>query len=92
MPYKPLSATRPRAPKPIITSPYDWKWRQVSLAYRRDYPLCEVCLAEGRVTEATAVHHKIPIIEAPHRKYDISNFQSICQSHHSHITATSQKQ
>jgi len=31
---------------------------------------------------ADEVDHIVPIAEAPHRRYDVTNIQSLCREHH----------
>jgi 5-methylcytosine-specific restriction protein A len=63
---------------------YDARWRRRRLAYLREHPLCEHCLANGRATPATQVDHVVPLrsggADAP------SNYQALCASCHSRKT------
>jgi len=40
---------------------YDTQWKKFSTNYKVQHPLCALCELEGRITEATEVHHVIPI-------------------------------
>ena len=61
-------------------------WRKLRETYLKEHPLCEDCLAEGKVTPATDVHH----IKSPFRKgevnwnllLDYNNLASLCKEHH----------
>lgn len=56
-------------------------WRKRSAQQRREYPLCEICESEGRVTLARVAHH----IE-PHNGDEVSfrlgKLQSLCHACH----------
>ena len=72
------------APSGITTAErgYDHRWRRLSERKRIEQPLCEQCEADGMVTPATEVHHKIPIAEAPHLRLVWSNLMSVCRTCH----------
>lgn len=57
------------------------RWRQFRRAYLAEHPLCERCLLQEIVTEATVVHH----ID-PHRgdldKFWNGPFEGLCKPHH----------
>lgn len=57
-------------------------WRRLARWYLARHPLCEQCLAEGRTTPAEAVHHIIPVEEAPDKALDVSNLRALCARHH----------
>lgn len=64
---------------------YDSEWRRFSLNYRRKYPLCVCCLAQGIVNgergrTGTRVDHIVPLSMAPELKYAPSNLNTICES------------
>lgn len=42
--------------------------------------------------EAVEVDHITPLRVAPQRKYDLTNLQGLCKSHHSRKTAAEQHQ
>jgi len=48
-------------------------------------PLCEDCLAEGRVTIGGEVHHIIAKRDGGEDSFD--NLMTLCKSHHSQRTA-----
>lgn len=47
-----------------------------------DEPLCRMCGALGKAVPAAIVDHIIPVREAPERRLDPTNLQSLCWSHH----------
>ena len=64
-------------------------WQQVRPDYLRNHPLCELCLAEGKVVAAVDVHHIIPVesghtlAEMEQLCYDsANNLQALCIPHH----------
>lgn len=62
---------------------YDHKWNKLSAYYRSLHPLCEHCMKQEKITDATMVDHKVPVVVAPERRLDESNLQSLCwQCHH----------
>src|SRR5262245_10070473 len=58
------------------------RWNRMSVWWRRQHPLCAQCLAEGRVSAAHAVDHKIPHDGDPRLLFDVTNLQSLCQRCH----------
>jgi septum formation inhibitor MinC len=60
---------------------YDREWQKVRAHYLFHHPRCAIC---GKT--AIDVDHKNNIRDAPHRKYDESNLQSLCHKHHSLVT------
>ena len=61
-------------------------WRKMRDTYLHEHPLCEDCLAKGKVTAATDVHH----IRSPFRKgevnwmmlLDYNNLAALCRECH----------
>ncbi|MEW6047007.1 MAG: HNH endonuclease signature motif containing protein [Bacillota bacterium] len=51
---------------------------------RQADPLCELCLAEGRVTPAEMVHHKVPLREGG-ELLDMGNLVSVCRACHAKL-------
>lgn len=66
---------------------YDHTWRKWRKSYLARNPLCVECQRETVITEATDLHHIVDISVAPNRKFDETNIQPLCHSHHSKITA-----
>jgi len=66
---------------------YDAQW----LAFRptileRDSHLCQECARQGIIKAGNEVDHIIPIIEAPERRLDPTNTETLCKPHHSQKT------
>jgi 5-methylcytosine-specific restriction enzyme A len=51
-------------------------------------PLCEQCLSRTRVTVATEVHHKVPVLVRADLALDVANLQSLCTDCHDAIDKT----
>jgi 5-methylcytosine-specific restriction protein A len=64
---------------------YGYRWRKIRMAFLRSHPLCEVCKAASRVSEATEVHHKVAKRNGGSDSFD--NLQALCKPCHSGITA-----
>lgn len=60
---------------------YDWRWKKLRDAYLAKNPLCEHCLADGRVTIANEVDHIVALRDGGAR-LDPSNLQSLCIACH----------
>ena len=60
---------------------YDREWDRVRSAHISRFPKCAVC---GE--PADDVDHIVPISEAPHRRLDPDNLQSLCRKHHNQKT------
>jgi 5-methylcytosine-specific restriction enzyme A len=73
-----LRSATAEAYRKLYTTP---KWKAFRLAYLAEHPLCERCLIQEIVTEATVVHHA----EA-HRgdvdKFWEAPFEAVCKPHH----------
>ena len=69
---------------------YDAEWSQFANNYRRENPLCSLCLIAGITRAAQAVDHIVKLRLAPHRKYDLSNLQALCRECHAGKTAKGQ--
>ena len=62
-------------------------WRAVRAAFLRDHPLCVQCAARGRVVAAVVADHVVPIKDGGAR-FDTTNCQALCISHHNAKTAS----
>ncbi|MBS1015410.1 HNH endonuclease [Acetobacter persici] len=63
---------------------YDYEWSKFSKEYRKVNPFCVECLKQGSYNSShIQVDHIIPLDQRPDLKFDFSNLQSICRSHHS---------
>lgn len=61
---------------------YDVRWRKLRNYVLANEPMCRMCVAIGVDRPASAVDHIEPIIDAPHRRLDITNLQPLCLHHH----------
>ncbi|RMF94713.1 MAG: HNH endonuclease [Planctomycetota bacterium] len=76
-----LRRRRRRDPRPGASQRgYDKDWFALRTKYLKKHPWCEVC---GK--RADLVHHIVPVSEAPERRLDESNLQSVCRSCHGKI-------
>lgn len=66
---------------------YGSKWQKARKAYLARHPLCVHCEAEGRVTPATDLDHRVPHKGDMRLFWDSSNWQPLCKPHHSAKTA-----
>lgn len=64
-------------------------WRKLREGYLLEHPLCEICLAEGRTTAASDVHHiqspfddGLSDMERLYRLLDPCNLKALCQHCH----------
>lgn len=64
------------------------RWTRVSRMYRSTHPLCVECLKNGRYVRARVVDHIEPIRTAKGwaKRWDESNFQSLCIACHNRKT------
>lgn len=64
------------------------RWLRLRRDKLSDYPLCERCEEEGKVTAATEVHHITPVEEALTRgekerlMFDYNNLKALCHGCH----------
>jgi len=65
---------------------YDARWEKVRLVKLRSNPLCEMCERDGAITEATEVHHVVPIANGG-EIYVMENLMSLCHSCHMRLHA-----
>ena len=61
---------------------YGHRWQQARQSFLREFPLCEMCTAKGRVTLAQVVDHRIPHKGDQSLFWDRSNWSPLCKSHH----------
>ena len=57
------------------------KWRKYAHAFRRENPLCKMCLDEGRTTPSEMVDH-VKEINKGGSIWDESNHQCLCNNCH----------
>lgn len=69
---------------------YGSRWRRARAAFLRRFPLCQgdQCRANGELTPATVVDHKVAHRGDLSLFWDQSNWQSLCKSCHDRKTAT----
>lgn len=71
-------AERPRSADLYHT----YYWTRLSKAFRKENPLCALCLKEGRYVPAEVVDHITPYpICGDGGFFDRDNLQSLCQRH-----------
>lgn len=88
----PHQAARPPAPKhkPRLSENrgsarergYTADWNKFSRQHLRQHPLCEYCLADGKVTAAQVTDHDLPHNGDPDLFWS-NTFTSLCHRHHS---------
>lgn len=75
---------------------YDGRWRRERQEFLRatvlrqrlrEYPCCETCLANGKITQATVVDHIIPHRGNYELMWDRENWAALCGSCHNVKTA-----
>jgi 5-methylcytosine-specific restriction protein A len=64
---------------------YGRTWKKVRAAFLAAHPLCETCVAEGRLTPATIAHHKVKLTCGG--TSDERNLQALCSECHSRLHA-----
>jgi hypothetical protein len=57
------------------------------VSYLEKNPLCVDCLARGRYSQATEIHHIQKLRDAPERKYDRDNLKALCELCHKKETS-----
>lgn len=68
---------------------YGRRWRNYSVQFRRENPLCARCLPEGVITPAECVDHIKPVTGPDDDNFwNPANHQSLCWSCHSIKTQT----
>lgn len=66
-----------------IKMKYGREWKRIRDKYYKSHPYCERCYAEGRMTPAEEVHHKLPISRGG--THATENLMSLCRSCHNKI-------
>lgn len=62
---------------------YGARWQKARERHLRAHPLCVRCEAEGRITVATVVDHRVPHRGDQVLFWDETNWDSLCKTHHS---------
>lgn len=65
------------------------EWKKLRDIYMKEHPVCEECLAKGKITPAVDIHHK----ESPFKNnevnksllLDYNNLQALCKECHGDI-------
>lgn len=61
-----------------------WKKKRQSILKRDEY-LCRECKRYGKTTQATTVHHILPLEQRPDLKLHTINLISLCESCHNQM-------
>ena len=61
---------------------YGRRWGKVRARFLAAHPLCAMCQADGKVTEATVVDHITPHRGDPALFWDADNWQPLCKPCH----------
>ena len=72
---------------PEMKKRYGRAWKKIRDRHMAEYPLCEMCKKQGRLTPAEEVHHIVPLSHGG--THEESNLMSLCKACHSEITAKS---
>lgn len=62
---------------------YGKDWKRIRAAYLSEHPFCETCRKDGRITEASMVHHIRPLREGGAN--DEGNLMALCLSCHARL-------
>lgn len=73
--------------EPRSSKKYGHRWRKLRKAFLLKNPLCGKCTEEGLMVDATEVDHIKPHRGDDRLFWDESNWQGLCNSHHSRKTA-----
>lgn len=66
-------------------------WRRLRRIKLNANPLCEICLRDNKIVQASQVDHIIPVKVQPELKLVYENLQSLCETHHSQKTREENK-
>ena len=72
---------------PEMKKRYGRAWKKIRDRHMAEYPLCEMCKKQGRLTPAEEVHHIKPLSMGGTN--DDGNLMILCKVCHSEITAKS---
>lgn len=64
------------------------RWQRLRLYYLSEHPLCEECLAQGKIQEAIDVHHMttfVGAVNAEELAYNYDNLKALCKQCHQKI-------
>lgn len=65
---------------------YDAQWAAFAQWWKRLHPLCAWCEERDVVVQGNQVDHIVPLVDAPERKYDHDNVQTLCRVDHTKKT------
>ncbi len=60
---------------------YSRQWKQISMLYRKQHPLCEECERNGRIVKADLVDHIVAVNNSG-SMWSWDNLQSLCMNCH----------
>jgi len=67
---------------------YGRRWREYVSRYRRDHPLCVLCLAEEHLEPTACVDHIVPVSGPDDPLFwDEANHEALCRTCHARKTA-----
>jgi 5-methylcytosine-specific restriction protein A len=75
----------------INSKVYNTTWRRLRRLKLNNNPLCERCLAKGKVIQAEEVDHVISVSQQPELLLVMDNLQSLCTPCHSKKTRAENK-
>jgi 5-methylcytosine-specific restriction endonuclease McrA len=61
---------------------YGSRWRRFRASFLASHPLCVMCLASGRTTQASVVDHIVPHRGDMALFWQPGNHQALCKEHH----------
>ena len=61
---------------------YNARWRRFREVFLAKHPLCEYCLADGKLEAATVVDHDVPH-QGDRAAFWATSFTALCSRHHS---------
>jgi len=70
---------------PVSKKRYGYQWQKVRARFLAAHPLCAECMARGRATPASEVHHILPLSRGGTN--DEANLAALCKPCHSAISA-----
>ena len=68
---------------PDVNRKYGRAWKRIRARYAAAHPLCEMCLAEGKLVPVEEIHHILPVSKGGTHSED--NLMSLCRSCHEKI-------
>jgi 5-methylcytosine-specific restriction enzyme A len=57
-------------------------WQRLRRLKLREHPLCEACLAQGRIEPASAVDHRVPVSAGGYAFPALADLASLCAACH----------